>query len=219
MIELVFAIVIIGIAVMSLPLVLTQTQNNNNFALRQEVILSIESKLAYILSYEWDSRTYDANASIERVLDTNASTGANNAFYTNTIRRKGHINADNRRRLFDALTSPTTKANFGMGGTTPQDIDDFDGIPPETKTITALDDFIFNLTLDTTVDYVSDAPIGGTNYTTSSTISFVFPEATTNTITNIKMIKVTGTANGIDPINMYAFSSNIGQSKITKRTW
>lgn len=220
MIELVFAIVIMGIAVMSLPLVLTQVQNNNSFALRQEVILSIKTKLSYILAYQWDQNSYDALADIERVLTIPSSSDTDVDFNTSTIRRKGHIIADGRRRLFDDLNASTTKANF-KNDIVNDDIDDFDG-NSETKTIiaTALDDFIFNLELNSTVNYIQDTLVAG-DYATSSTINFAFnPNNTTTNRTNIKMITVKATANGIDnPISMYAFSSNIGQSKIAKRTW
>jgi len=222
MIELVFAIVIIGVAVMSLPLILTQVQNSNSFALRQEVILSIKTKLSYILAYQWDQNTYDVTADIERVLNTtnSPSASADDAFdVNNTIRRKGHVLADNRRRLWDTLTIvPTTKANFGTIGS-PSDIDDFDG-KDENKTITALDDFIYNVTLRTTVDYIIDTLPAGNSYVNNA-ITFTFnPENNTTNSTNIKMIKVMATATGLDnPIAMYAFSSNIGQSKVAKKTW
>jgi len=219
MIELVFAIVIIGIAVMSLPLILTQVQNSNSFALRQEVILSIKTKLSYILAYQWDQNTYDATADIERVLTIPASADTATDFNTSTTRRKGHVLADGRRRLWDDLNTSTPKANFGTAGL-PSDIDDFNG-KDENKTITALDDFIFDLNLSTSVNYIKDTLQAG-NYATSNAITFTFnPENnTTNNSTNIKMIKVSATANGIEnPISMYAFSSNIGQSKVAKKRW
>jgi len=218
MIELVFAIVIMGIAVMSLPLILTQVQNSNSFALRQEVILSLKTKLSYILTYQWDQKTYDATADMERVLNVPSSADTATDFNTSTIRRKGHVLADGRRRLWDDLNVSTTKANF-TADTANDDIDDFDG-KSETKTVTALDDFIFNVELNSTVSYIKDTLFDGT-YATSDAITFIFnPDNNTTNSTNIKMIKVTATANGIEnPISMYAFSSNIGQSKVTKKTW
>lgn len=218
MIELVFAIVIMGIAVMSLPLILTQVQNSNSFALRQEVILSLKTKLSYILSYQWDQNTYDVTADMERVLNVPASVDTATDFNTSTIRRKGHVLADGRRRLWDDLSAPTTSTNFTTD-TTNDDIDDFNG-NSETKNVTALDDFIFNVTLNTSVSYSKDLLQAGI-YASNNTITFIFnPDNTTTNSTNIKMIKVTATANGIEnPISMYAFSSNIGQSKVTKKTW
>ena len=219
MIELVFAIVIMGIAVMSLPLILTQVQNSNSFALRQEAILSLKTKLSYILSYQWDQRTYDTTADIERVLAIPASTSTD--FNDTSVRRKGHVLADGRRRLWNDLRQPSAIGLEASDTNIPNDIDDFDG-KSEAKTITALDDFIFDLNLSTSVNYIKDALQGANNsYTTSNSITFIFnPDNNTTNSTNIKMIKVTATANGIDnPISMYAFSSNIGQSKVVKKTW
>lgn len=218
MIELVFAIVIIGVAVMSLPLILTQVQNSNSFALRQEVILSIKTKLSYILAYQWDQNTYDTTADIERVLTVPASIDTATDFNTSTIRRKGHVLADGRRRLWDDLNASTPKANFGTVGVL-LDIDDFDG-KDENKTITALDDFIYNLTLRTTVNYMMDTLPVGNSYVNNG-ITFIFnPDNNTTNRTNIKMIRVTATATGLDnPISMFAFSSNIGQSKVVKKRW
>lgn len=219
MIELVFAIVIMGIAVMSLPLILTQVQNSNSFALRQEVILSLKTKLSYIMAYPWDENTYDSESNMERFLDIPNSNVTDADFNRSGLRRKGHVLADGRRRFRDDVNESTTKIDFGTVGI-PLDIDDFDGITPETKNITNLDDFIFNVTLATHVFYISDRPSSG-NYETNQSIDFIFN--TTNPSqnrTNIKMIKVSATANGLEnPISMYAFSSNIGQSKVAKRTW
>lgn len=221
MIELVFAIVIMGIAVMSLPLILTQVQNSNSFALRQEVILSIKTKLSYILAYQWDQNTYDATADIERVLNIPASADTATDFNTSNIRRKGHVLADGRRRLWDNNLTivATAKANFRTD-TLNDDIDDFNG-KDENKTITALDDFIFNVELNTTVDYMQDTlPVGNSYANTAITFTFDPINNTTNNSTNIKMIRVSATADGIEnPISMFAFSSNIGQSKVAKKRW
>ena len=40
MIELIIAIVVMGIAVMTLPILLLKTQNNNAYTLQQEIILA-----------------------------------------------------------------------------------------------------------------------------------------------------------------------------------
>ena len=50
MIELVVAIVVMGIAVASLPLILLQTQRSTALAMQQEVILATTTRLAFILS-------------------------------------------------------------------------------------------------------------------------------------------------------------------------
>lgn len=220
MIELVFAIVVMGIAMMSLPLILTQVQNSNTFTLRQEAILSIKTKLTYVLAYQWDTNTLDATANIERALDIPSSSDTDANFDRNTtLRRVGHLSQDARRRFWNNQVDATTTASFGTVNT-PQDIDDFNG-DSETKSVapSALDDFIFNLELNTSVAYIVDKPSSG-SYAASPSINFIFDTNTTTNRTNIKMIRVMGNANGMDaPIYMYTFSSNIGESKVAKRTW
>lgn len=219
MLELVVSIVVMGIAVSALPMILTQSQNNNALALQQEVILASKTKLGYILAYEWDANSYDTNASVSRVLDTNASSSANSAFYTSTIRRIGHVNEDKRRRLKDAMVAPTVdgSANWGNSGLT--DIDDFDGRDESTTVVSTDMDYIFNLTIHPTVKYISDTPISG-SYNDAS-VNFTFNAASNpSNPTNIKMITIqtTDTSNNIN-IVLRAFASNIGESGIAKRVW
>lgn len=220
LIELVFAIVIMGISVMSLPMILTQTQEASNLSLRQEAILSVKTKLAYLLAYHWDENTYDATADTERVLNTAGGNAAFNAVGT-TLRRVGHIATDGRRRFWDNATNAS--AILGAEGNDRDDIDDFHNIP-ENKIIVAgvRDDFIFNLTLTPAINYIPDNPAVGAYAGNIVRFNFNTGNIAANS-TNIKMIQVTATApaaSGMNaPITMFAFSSNIGQSKILRRAW
>jgi hypothetical protein len=219
MIELVFAIVIMGIAVSALPMVLLQSQNNNALALQQEVILATKTKLGYLLSYEWDVNSYDTNASVSRVLDTNASTSADSAFYTITTRRIGHVAADKRRRLRDDMRAPTIVGSANWGNAALGDIDDFDGRSETTTVVSADMDYIFNLELNSTVNYISDSPSSG-NYNNQD-VNFTFNASSTPANqTNIKMITVrtNDTSHNVN-IVLRAFASNIGESGIAKRAW
>lgn len=220
--ELVIAIVVMGIAIMSLPLVLTQSQNANAVALQQEVILATKTKLGYILSYEWDANSYDANASVSRVLDTNSSiTSANAAFDANsTTHRTGHIIADNRRRLRDNMARPTIAGSANWGNVALADIDDFNA-KSETTTVVAADmDYVFNLELNSTVQYISDAPSSGTYNNQDINFSFNAASAPANP-TNIKMVTVRtrDTSNNNVNVVLRAFASNIGESTFAKRAW
>ena len=224
LIELVFAIVIMGISVMSLPMILTQTQEASNLSLRQEAILSVKTKLAYLLAYHWDENTYDATADTERVLNTAGGNAAFNAVGT-TLRRVGHIATDGRRRFWDNATNASAVLSTEVGDVDADDMDDFNNFirfPPETKNINAVDDFIFNLTLTPTINYIPDNPTVGTYAGNIVRFNFNTGNISANS-TNIKMIQVTATApaaSGMNaPITMFAFSSNIGQSKILRRAW
>lgn len=216
MLELVIAIVVMGIAVMSLPLILTQSQNANAIALQQEVILATKTKLGYILSYEWDVNSYDANASVSRVLDTTNSASADSDFSTTTIRRIGHVSADNRRRLRDDMAAATTDGSANWGNVVLGDIDDFDGKDENTTIASATMDYIFNLQLHPTVNYISD-----TATYSNQDMNFTFDTSSVPANpTNIKMITVrtVDTSNNVN-IVLRAFASNIGESVITKKAW
>ncbi len=219
MLEMVIAIVVMGIAVSALPLILTQTQNSNAIALQQEVILATKTKLGYLLSYEWDVNSYDANASKSRVLDTNGSTSANNAFFTTTTRRTGHVAANNRRRLADSMAVPTVDGSASWGNNLLQDIDDFDDRNETTTVVSADMDYIFNLNLHSTVKYITDAPSSGTYNNQDMNFTFNAASAPASQ-TNIKMITVQTTdASSNVNIVLRAFASNVGESGINKKAW
>lgn len=216
MLELVIAIVVMGVSISALPLILTQSQDNNALALQQEAILATKAKISYILAYEWDARSYDASAGISRVLDTTSSTTAHDAFDTTSTRRIGHVEADKRRRLRD-LTDPNRVATV-ISNNSLTDIDDFDFIANENISISDKDDYIFSISLDPAVSYISDGR-GSVDYS-ASTILFNFSTSPITTDpTNIKMITVTTILNDKNII-MRAFSSNIGENGIlSKANW
>lgn len=220
MIELVIAIVVMGIAVMSLPMILTQSQNSNALALQQEAIMATKARLAYILSYEWDAHSYDINSSVSRVLDTTNSSDAHDDFDVALIdtRRKGHVNADKRRRLRDSTDLERNATTFSNN--TLQDLDDFSfsSYHDENASITAIDDYIFQVNLHSDVSFVDDGKDLGIDYDSTST-TFTFNKSPTKTNpTNIKMVTVTTTGDNIN-ITMRAFASNIGESTILKKVW
>lgn len=216
MLELVIAIVVMGIAVSALPLILTQSQNSNALALQQEAIMATKAKISYILAYEWDANSYDASAGVSRVLDTTSSAFAHDAFDTTSTRRIGHVGADKRRKLKDTNSTTRTATLISNDGLI--DIDDFDYVPDENISISNQDDYIFSILLNPAVSYISDGN-NSLDYN-SSIIGFNFSTTpiTTNP-TNIKMITVTTTVNDRN-ITMRAYASNIGENGIlSKVNW
>lgn len=216
MLELVIAIVVMGIAVMTLPLILTQSQNSNALALQQEVILATKTKLGYILAYEWDANSYDANASVSRVLNTTNSASADSDFNATTTRRIGHVSADNRRRLRDDMASPTPSGSASWGNAALLDMDDFHNKVEHTTVVAADMDYVFNLELNSSVTYINDSALY-----TNQDINFTFDASSTPANpTNIKMITVRtkDTSNNVNII-LRAFASNIGESGIAKKEW
>jgi hypothetical protein len=229
MIELVIAIVVMGIVVASLPTIMLQTQSNLNYAMQQEVITATKAKIGYTLAYDWDVNSYDEPSGYIRALATNSAAAAhaadpafNNVGTAGSPRRVGHVAGERRQRL--STDTPTDDTNFNIK-TAPNsnfnngypDIDDFhgDSVP---VTITATDyDRVFTINQATQVVYVDDSTSGGTNYN-NPTISFTFNRADAGGITNIKMVQVSSTGTDIN-ITLSAFASNIGESRPLERAW
>ena len=210
MIELVFAIVIMGIAVMTLPLVLTQVQNNNAFAMQQEAILAAKAKMGDLLTYEWDENSYVLGDSHSYVLDVTNGDAELNAT-AGTPRRVGHIDTDYRRKFFSV---PRLASVIGADGGDLDDVDDFNG----TATIIALTvvtegagtlDYVFNnLTLTTTVAYAADSA----DYSVTP-LAFTLNPDDNQTMTNIKTIEV-AVSGAPSTVRLHAFTCNIGESKL-----
>jgi hypothetical protein len=208
MIELVFTIVIMGIAVMSLPLLLIQVQRNDSFSMQQEAILATKSRMGDILTYEWDNNSYNANDQRSYVLDTLSDPELTRV--TGTTHRVGYVNAESRRKLFDVTTNPTAVTALGNDGVW-NDIDDFSGQPPSTikllfESASNLD-YVFDLNLTTTVTYAADTA----NYSASTLGTFVLNPDNNASITNIKTISVT-VAGSDQNITLRSFSCNIGEA-------
>lgn len=214
MLELVFAIVIMGIAVMSLPLILTQVQTNNAFALQQEAILAAKTKIGDILTHEWDNNSYDTTAQRSFALDTtNGDVELGRVGTTN--QRIGHINADYRRKLYDAtvVLNDRSASAIGADGGDLDDIDDFSGQATTiaaTETAGTLDYVFTTLTLTPTITYASDAA----TYRNSTLTDFTFnPANAATTPTNIKTVSVQ-VSGASQTITLRAFSCNVGESTL-----
>lgn len=194
MIELVIAIVVMGIAVMTLPLMLERTQTNNAFVMQQEAILAAKTKLGDIITYPWDDNSLQND--IVAVLDTNGDNDYNRT--AGTTRRKGHVIQDKRRKFFNAITNPGDVAGVVS-------ISDFNG---DSKTLspTSTLDYRFTIDLNTTVNYVSDS-------------AFAFPTLTQVGTSNIKMITVEASGDEMSTFRLRAYSANIGESQLLRRNY
>lgn len=101
MIELIFAIVIIAISVMSLPMMTQVTNKGIEGGLVQEAIFAGAAELMGASSGYWDERSLeDINvSSLSRVIDISADCNAT------TRLRKGHIAQPYHRRCLDSNSS------------------------------------------------------------------------------------------------------------------
>ena len=209
LIELVIAIVVMGIAVMTLPMMLSQTQKNNEFTLKQEVILAARTKLGDILTYRWDKNSL-VN---DRIVVLQVTNGDPALDPSDETRRIGHIPGNKRRKF-----SFENNASTAFGDSNITDIDDFDGVSIGLTLIKANLDYRFtDLNMSTTVQYVSDIPAGSATYDDQN-LSYDFPITSATSSTNIKMITLETTAEE-STFTLRAYSSNIGESEFLRKSY
>jgi len=204
MIELVIAIVVMGIAVMTLPLMLERTQANNAFAMQQEAILAAKTQIGDMITYPWDENSLKNN--VIAVLDTQSGSYQREV---NTTRRVGHIKQNKRRKFF---TDEINASVIGSATNNIIDIADFDTTNVSLITHAGEDagalDYRFNFNMTTSVRYIND---------TINPANFIFPDSNISTTSNIKMITVTLQGTEISTFRLRAYSSNIGESQLLRR--
>jgi len=225
MIELIFAIVIMGIVMMSAPMLISTATKSGYVAIQQEAINEAASQVNMIMGYHWDESTTD-----EMFLDPilGVSTGNSDLDASGTTgRRKGTPKESYRSFIrFDGTDDlnasiSTSFGNAADGDTEEDDIDDFAGtlthlvLIPE-ATLKADNVETTTIDINRTVAYSDD-----TASYNSSSISYD-PFGSTTGSTNIKSITVTLTSSsGLDELEkkivLRAFSCNIGGYKLEEK--
>ena len=206
MIELIFAIVLIAVVMLTIP---TMIQVNNK-ALEgnaaQEAIFLVSSVLSEATTQLWDANSIDANLNtvrLSKMLDVN---GTGNAAYNrwpdiNSTVRIGGLEQDLHRMFFSAETRPVQAAGAPLdlnvsfnAAATGQQL----GLKTQ-YTITA------------TRVYVNDTPAS----------PFVFSTAADTQQTNIKMtqVEINATVDGTPTVisRLRAYTCNIGETDYAKR--
>ncbi len=210
LIELIFAIVVIAIALMSAPTLMATSAKSASVALQQEGINEAASRISMILTYAWDQND-TMNTCIPPVLHVNQ--GDSELEEASANRRIGvPLQTNSRTFLCDGKEyNASAIAVDGM-----DDIDDFIG--DDTLQFVNVGsggvDYIEKTTVNmhTNVAYIGDAA----NY--DSTIITYSPPATVSGTSNIKHITVTLTStSGKSALNkkivLKAFSCNVGGYK------
>ena len=211
LIEVVFAIVIIAISMMSIPILLSQSTKSNQYSVIQEAILASATKIDNIRSYFWDSASYDNSNKIIRVLDVSTGDSELNRVTTslNSNYRKGHIVRNRGRRFFDSILYGTVSPANGNGG-----IDEFNG---KTETIGGSGAYDYKdsaMSINSKVFYISDS----VNYSQKN-ITFTVSTSASTTPSNIKMIELNTTMPSLNQSFIQrAFMCNIGQADLITRT-
>jgi hypothetical protein len=210
MIELIFAIVVMGIILMSAPMLVSTAAKSTSVSLQQEGINQAVSRISEILTYEWDQA--DTNDScIPPVLHVSSSGDSLLKEVNGTSRRVGVPTLSNSRTFRCGSREYNASTTLTKEGSIDDDIDDFNRDTSLVEIEGAHTDYIEKTTVSiaTTVAYIND----NASYD-SATLTYV-PGGTPGSSTNIKQISVTLTStSGVDEldknITMRAFSCNIG---------
>lgn len=222
LIELLFAIIIISIALMSVPVVIAQAVKTDEFSLNQEALLAGATKMGNILTHAWDENGTQEDISAAKVLVvSNGDSELEQYPDKNSSTRIGHFKTDKRRKFWETNSSVFLEASpIGReeSGSDPNDdIDDFNGETAQLNVSVSNDyDYIKNFQMKTNVYYVDDSA----DYnTTTGTLTFGFKTTSEPNPTNIKMIETTIIDKDTnEPIATFrSYASNIGEYELLYR--
>lgn len=234
MIELIFAIVVMGIVLMSAPMLMQQAAKSGYIAIQQEAINEAASQVNMIMGYHWDEN--DANElyldPILQVSAGNSGLNENNSSGQPTSRRFG-TPQESYRTFVRSDGQRLTASSLGSDGGDRDDIDDFTGYSNLTLIGTGTAGNVETTTIDinTSVVYISDNVGGGTYQDAGADNGIIFvPDftsagATANiNSTNIKRIRVTLTSSsGVDELEkniiLNSFSCNIGAYNLEEKVF
>ena len=209
LIELIVAIVVISITLMSIPMLLSQANKSDEFSLNQEAILAGMIKMGNILSYPWDEKLVNSEKT-KYILDvTNGDSELDRYSDANSTRRIGNFKSKFRRKFYTDETNASVTLGYDKGNEF-DDIDDFNGISTHISG-NGGGDYIRDFNLTTTVNYISDQA----DYN-STTLTMDINTATITPTTNIKMVEVNVLDNKNNELitTFRAFSSNIGSYEL-----
>ena len=217
MIELIFAIVIMGITLMSIPNLIYQASESGYTTIQQESIAAAASDLSLILAREWDENGTNPSSG-SPILNTDSSVASL------LSARDGARSRSYATGLGGAPLNASTIVAGGDG-----DFDDMDDVHGITGSVTLMDgtqDLIdINITVDTNVTYITDS--AGSAWDSSQALTFNFPPTGTppTGTTNIKhvSIKLTSTSSVEEladkEIIFNAFSCNLGSYKLERKVF
>ncbi|MFC2073680.1 type II secretion system protein [Campylobacterota bacterium] len=233
MIELIFALVIMGIIFITLPLILLNDSTNVERNLMQEAILASSTKLGQILSFSWDENSaLDVNVlAASHSVDVTSATGVLDRVGTTDF-RIGHLQQPLHRRMTPASAPRSASTTLGtdVGDIISDDIDDTDGdtnvaLIGTTTTLTSKEGYKKNYRVTTKVEYVSDSNFRNGTLYSSNLIDYTFDTTVVAGTSNLKMVEIevdqnnSGTWSTEPILRLRAYSANVGETDYYKRTY
>jgi len=219
MIELVFAIVIMGFVLLSVPSLISTANRSGYTALQQEAIAMTTSQLNLLLSMEWDEADANTSQNHAGAPVLRVSHGAPSLDFP----RPGAEERGKNGEDFNGVVHDATPT-LGPDGGDLDDLDDINGAMLtlrnyETTSIVEGDYIDQQIQVDSRVVYIDDRTSGANDYNNARSVQFNFagslPIPSATPTTNIKAISITLTTNSslqeLDKnITLFAFSCNIG---------
>ena len=225
MIELIFAIIIMAIALLSAPLLISTATKSGFVAVQQEAINEAASQANVIMGHYWDESTAN-ELFLDPILQVSGS-GDGELVENGTTGRRAGTPVESYRSFLRSDGLRLSATTLGDDANDSDDVDDFEG-NSYLEEIQASDaDNIETSTIEITsaIAYIDDSPSGGTHAANDISFSPNFTTAGTTTAatsTNIKRISVTVTStSGVEElekeITLHAFSCNIGGYRLEER--
>ncbi|MEA1879309.1 MAG: type II secretion system protein [Campylobacterota bacterium] len=240
MIELIFALVIMGIVLMSAPMLVSTAMKSGYTSTQQELIAATSTHMSMVLSRKWDENN-TLGLQKSRVLRTTTGAGLGLGSLPGTSFRAGTPTIGPHRTFIDHVSTNSNASAIVPDGALDNlnpfdDIDDYHrntvnliaGGGAATGTNNAKNDYIdTNIPITTTVQYIDATPSIEGNYSTASAgLNYNDPLNTIITAgtSDIKSVQVRLIRNNpkspeLDAnITLNAFSCNIGSFKLDSRS-
>lgn len=229
MVELIFALVIMGVVLLSAPLLIQQSIKSSTVAYQQESIAAVASHTGILLSKHWDESNTEHAVGVSPILQIP------NPVLPTEYNLSGvdfENNVSGRTSSIATVTYDTSTV-LGSDGGDFDDIDDYHNFPitlnvfnAENSSAGSLGDYVDrNITINTSVTYANDRPVGNLNTPTINAGNNIFaqPDLGGNQ-SHIKFVQTTLTSNaGIDEleknITLNAFSANLGTFSVGGRQY
>lgn len=231
MIELIFAIVIIGIVLLSAPMLIQQSSQSNAVTLQQEAIAAAASHTSILLTKHWDE--VDANVSASSVAPILKTSNGDIRFDFNATHTRTGIENNISGRLISvwigAVYGPLfASTTLGSDAGDSDDVDDYENsnlglalYSTGQETNASTGDYVdLNLTMTTRVRYINDSPSSFTIHSSARNIQndYSIPFAGTSSIkfVNVQLTTANPALSNTNELNksilLQAFSCNIGTS-------
>ncbi|MCH9741474.1 MAG: hypothetical protein K0U38_11645 [Epsilonproteobacteria bacterium] len=232
MVELIFAMVVIGIVLLSSPMLIQQSINSSYVALQQEAIAATASHTGVLLSKHWDEGDANHTVGVAPIISITRDPFNLDGLKDNAGNAIGSVRTSN---LIEEINASSIGKDLNEDNRSSfDDIDDYHnesfGITlfsdDETTTISVGDYVDNDVNITTSITFAEDRPDGNTVLagTTVDSGNRIFNSDLGATATNVKRIQVNLTSNSDTPelnksITLHAFSCNLGTYTIDGRQY